>query len=434
MDTGAFRVLTTELEHQRVLIVGGEQLLRRGLARSLDKLGFEPTTVAARNLNEQNPAEFTLILALIDLENLDGYSVLENLTLKAGTTPVIAVGDRASRGKVVEKLLGRPLAYLSMPVHETQLKEAVLRVLAPAPKLEDAPTQRWDQPWQRPDLRLTEVIDSLRHGETDLPTIGPIAMELHQLLHRPTAGVEETVGVVQQDPAVAAGVLRLANSSRYRAIVPITTLRNACLRLGNKTVVALAQEAVLRDLFALGSGPVQEIAHAMWQSVIVTSQGARQIAIEKGIPNPDEVQVAAMFHNLGELVLMRATAGLYRDPKRWENPIFLASLGREIAESHGEVGALLLRSWGMDESFIRITEHHHNPSDVDLTERERTLCNVVLAAWAGAEQAGFGWRIGGRRTRAHRALYALHLTEPELLRIFDDAESWVTGSLPVNHS
>jgi HD-like signal output (HDOD) protein len=258
-------------------------------------------------------------------------------------------------------------------------------------------------------------------------------MELHQLLHRPTAGVEETVGVVQQDPAVAAGVLRLANSSRYRAIVPITTLRNACLRLGNKTIVALAQEAVLRDLFALGSGPVQQIAHAMWQSVIVTSHGARQIAIEKGIPGPDELQVAAMFHNLGELVLMRATAGLYRDPKRWENPIFLAALGREIAECHGEVGALLLRSWGMDESFIRITEHHHAPDDVDMTERERTLCNVVLAAWAGAEQAGFGWRLGGRRTRAHRALYALNLTEPELLRIFDDAESWVTGSLPVTH-
>jgi HD-like signal output (HDOD) protein len=397
----------------------------------MNKLGFKSTTMAARNFGERDAGDFVLVLALIDLANLDGYSILEGLTRKAGKTPVIVVGERSSRGKIVEKLLGRPLAYLSTPIQGTQLKDAVQQVLAPAPKLEDAPTERWDQPWQRPDLRLTEVIDGLRTGEVDLPTIGPIAMELHQLLQRPTAGVEETVGVVEQDPAVAAGVLRLANSSRYRAIVPIMTLRNACLRLGNKTVVALAQEAVLRDLFALGAGPVQQIAHAMWQSVVVTSQGARQIAIEKGIANPDEIQVAAMFHNLGELVLMRATAGLYRDPNRWENPIFLASLGREIALYHGEVGALLLRGWGMDESFIRVTEHHHSPGDVDLTERERTLCHVVLAAWAGAEQAGFGWRMGGRRTRAHRALYSLHLTEVELLRIFEGAESWVAGSLPL---
>jgi hypothetical protein len=88
----------------------------------------------------------------------------------------------------------------------------------------------------------------------------------------------------------------------------------------------------------------------------------------------------------------------------------------------------------MDKHFIRITEHHHHPDEVDMTERERTLCRVVLAAWAGAEQSGFGWRLGGRRTRAHRALQALHLTEPELLRIFESAESWVAGGLPVTHS
>jgi len=400
----------------------------------MKKLGFEATAVTVRHLQEQSAGDASLILALIDLDGLDGYNILEVLTRKAVRTPVVAVGSRSGRGKIVEKLLGRPLAYLSKPIHEDDLKDAVDRVLAPVPVLEDAPTERWQDPWQRPDIRLGEVIDALRDGDIDLPTIGPIAMELQSLLHRPTAGVEETVSVVQQDPTVAAGVLRLANSSRYRAIVPITTLRNACLRLGNKTVVALAQEALLRDLFSLGSGPVQQLAHAMWTSVIVTSQGARQIAIEKGIPNPDEVQVAAMFHNLGELVLLRATAGLYRDPVKWENPIFLASVGREIARHHGEVGGLLLRSWNLDEHLVKIAEHHHVPEVGELDERTMLLCNIVLAAWAGAEQAGFGWRIGGRRTRARRALHSLHLTEPELLRIFEGAKSWVAGSLPVTGS
>ena len=431
MDSGVFRVLDTEDERQVAFVVGGDQLRRRGLARSVERLGFTVTSHAGSRLLADDVQNATLLVALIDLESLDGYSILETITRRTEGIPIIAVGDLASRGKIVEKLLGRPLAYLATPLRETELKQAITQVLAPAPKLEDAPTERWEQPWQRPDIGLEEVLVSLREGDIALPTIGPIAMELHALLRRPTAGVEETVAVVEQDPTVSAGVLRLANSSRYRAIVPITTLRNACLRLGNRTVVALAQEAILRDLFALGSGPVQQIAHSMWRSVIVTSQGARQIAIEKGIDNPDEVQVAAMLHNLGELVLLRATAGLFRDPAKWENPIFLAAVGRKIARHHTEVGGLLLRRWGLDSHFIDIAEHHHLPEVVQLDERTATLSHLVLAAWAGSEQSGFGWRIGGRRTRARKALHALHLTEPELLRIFEGAEAWVASSLPI---
>lgn len=425
MDTGAFRVVSTEEVRRRVLVVGGSKLVRKGIAKAMTGLGFESSTALAGEFESTDLPNYDLILAFIDLDSLDGYAILDELTRPGPILPLIAVGTREARGRILGKLLGRPLAYIALPLHGADLQEAIDRVLAPVPSIDDANTERWEEPWQRPDIRIGEVLDSLREGDVELPAIGPVAAQLQSLLRRPTAGVEETVAVVQQDPAIAAGVLRLANSTRYRAIVPITTLRNACLRLGNKTVVALAQETVLKDLFAVGGGPVQRLAHSMWESVIVTSQGARLIAIEKGIPGPDEVQVAAMLHNLGELVLLRATAGLYRDPTKWENSIFLASLGREVSKHHEEVGGLLLRNWGLEEPFIKVAEHHHNPDAPELSERERTLCRVVLAAWAGAEQSGFGWRLGGRRTRSRGALRALHLTSSDLKRIFEPASTWL---------
>ncbi|MEE2829894.1 MAG: HDOD domain-containing protein [Myxococcota bacterium] len=432
MKVGSLRVETTQSDRRgRALIAGGEQMLRRGLTKTVGDLGFETTASPAASLLDHSVEDFDLVIALVTLDSLDGYSLLDSLTRSDTPTPVVAVGPREIRGKVVEKLLGRPLAYLTLPLRDLKLRDAIERVLTPVPQIEDAPTQPFQQSWERPDIRIAEIIEVLHSGEIQLPTIAPIAMDLQALLRRPTAGVESIVGVVEQDPAVASDVLRLANSSRYRAIVPITTLRNACLRLGNKTVVALAQEALLRDLFALGAGPVQQLARAMWENVIVTSQGARRIAIAKGMEDADEIQVAAMFHNLGELVLLRATAGLYRDARNWENPIFLAGIGREIARNHEAVGAMLLESWGLDDRYVRIARHHHQPEEGGLSVPERIAADTVMAAWAGACHAGYGWRLGSRRVHARDAMNRLRLSESAVAQIFEEADNWLDGSLPV---
>ena len=430
MKVGSLQAETTESDRRRrALVAGGEHILRRGLAKTVGDLGFETTSSAAGSLNDHKVEDFDLVIALVSLDSLDGYSLLDSLTRSGSPTPVVAVGPREIRGKVVEKLLGRPLAYLTLPVRELKLRDAIERVLTSVPPVEDAPTEPFQQSWERPDIRIAEIIDVLRSGEIKLPAIGPIAMDLQALLRKPTCGVENTVGVVEQDPAVSSDVLRLANSSRYRAIVPITTLRNACLRLGNKTVVALAQEALLRDLFALGAGPVQRLARAMWQNVVVTSQGARRIAIAKGMEDADEIQVAGMFHNLGELVLLRATAGLYRDARNWENPIFLAGVGREIARHHEDIGAMLLENWGMDDRYVRIARFHHCPDEGQLAPDERRAADTVMAAWAGACHAGYGWRLGSRRLHARDAMNRLRVSEATVAQIFEEAASWLDGAV-----
>ncbi len=269
---------------------------------------------------------------------------------------------------------------------------------------------------------LSKLSEQITDGTIQLPPLDPVAMELQQLFDSGSPGIGEVLAVVERDPAVAAAMLRLANSIRFQGGKATSTLKAACIRLGNRRVLTIAQEVMVKELFS-GQGEFGDVATAMWENVLVTSQGARLLAERLGDMDPDEVHLAALFHNMGELVLLRVLRNLTGDKAVTGDD--LALFADEVARRHEEVGALLLKTWGISPAFVRLAGRHHKAPLAPETAEIRRLRLVAHGSWQMALHAGFTYLPGQDAEGAPAAVEALGLDWEEIEELFERSKDWV---------
>ena len=409
-----------------VLVAHDDVGWRGAVAKLLAGKGLEVTEAAggADALATLRGQEFAAILLTVPMPTLAGRAILRELAGWPPQLPVVVAGSAQARAEVLEGLGDRTARYLAPPISGNDLSGAVLAVIAEAARAGG----RVGTGGRSRRIPVRELVAEVRAGRLQLPAIAPIAGDVQRLLGDPECGVDQVVGVVEQDPVISASILRIANSARFQAARQIRDLKTACLRLGNKRVLVLAQEALLRDLFALGTGPVAALADALWRHVLVKANAARAIAALAGSRRPDEDQVAAMLADLGELALLRLCADPARRLRGWDDPRFVAALGDEVAGANEEVGGILLESWSMPAELVRLARRHHAPPRGRPQEEEERVRKVVVAAWAGACRAGHGWYPGQERVDPKRPARALGLEVADVEAVYADAAGWLEGS------
>src|SRR5262249_48667489 len=86
------------------------------------------------------------------------------------------------------------------------------------------------------DEKLVERLKKCR----DLPSLPKVAMDIVDLCKRDDFDADRLCNLLQRDPAIAAKVLRMANSSMFALGRPVNTIRHAVAMLGANTVVTIA--------------------------------------------------------------------------------------------------------------------------------------------------------------------------------------------------
>ncbi len=406
----------------RILVAADDVGYRQLLARAIAKMGYEAATADAtpQAVASHRGGSLGAVIATVMMPSLQGAALLQELARWPCRTPVVAVGEPGTGDQVLGALAGRPAAFLPNPFPRSSLQD-VLRDLLRAPPQDSGPVAA------PPAFDVRAAALAIKTGNAQVPAIAPIASEIQRLLGDPECGVDGVVSVVGQDAAVTAGILKLANSSRYRPPSPIRNLRTACLRLGNTRVLALAQEAVLRDLFAVGSGPVQQIAADLWRHTRVKAGAARALAAAARVTRPDEVQVAAMMVDVGEVALLRVCAALQPRSAPWRDEGFLRAVAAGIGAEHEDVSGFLLLRWGLDRPLVALARHHHGRrrrAPGPAPRGSAPIRAVVEAAWAGACEAGFGWLPGHEDADPSSALATLRLSRDDLDAALAAAAAW----------
>ena len=291
------------------------------------------------------------------------------------------------------------------------------RAAAPAPEPPPPPQKQ-----EKRKSAIEKFQEDLENGNITLPNLGPMAAKIQELLTRPTCSMDEVVRLIETDPSAAAEVLRVSNTARYRGPRAITTLPDACLRLGNTRVLGIAQEVLVRNALAVGAGPLRDVGERMWRNTLVVAQGARELAGRvKGV-DVDTVYLAGLLHNVGELVLVR----LYSDLQTGSSAeIDMASLEPQIEALHQGVGGKVLRAWKMAPVMIRIASEHHKSraapwSRVDLKTRD-----LVMLAWHTAAELGYAWQATAPEGPSEKLLRGTGLTPETVLQVFEKAGEWI---------
>lgn len=216
-----------------------------------------------------------------------------------------------------------------------------------------------------------------------------------QTLQSPDSDRADIVRMVQTDPALAASVLRAANSVHLGFARQVSGIRQATVMLGQTLVSGLIAGRVADSVFA--KKPV-DYPEWLWPHSIVMGSACAVLARRTG-GSPDDAYTIGLLHDVG-----------------W---LFVASNHAELEDrdrSHARLGAELLSRWNFPERIVQAVGSHHQTVDASVTPMARLL----IAAHSFANELGANGPESAVSTI--EALHILHL-DVKASVIIDEIES-----------
>lgn len=193
--------------------------------------------------------------------------------------------------------------------------------------------------------------------------------------------------LIGSDVALAASVLKVANSSFYGLSTKVASVQQALTLLGLGTATQLVTGLLLRQAFAGAAGPAME---RYWKTSMATSLICALLCREAGRVDSGVACTYGLFRDCGKPVMQQKFL-IYADifdgsALLHEEPV-LEIEDERYGTNHARIGAQLARSWHLPEDLCFAIRHHH-----DLLRCVESLTDAhadalaLIAAGLAAEQ------------------------------------------------
>tara|TARA_R110001599_G_scaffold192674_1_gene388227 strand:+ start:2292 stop:4439 length:2148 start_codon:yes stop_codon:yes gene_type:complete len=216
-----------------------------------------------------------------------------------------------------------------------------------------------------------------------LPSLPNVLVEMLRACETNQASFQELSQIISRDSVIAGRVISLANSSFYNTGTKVTTLERALFLLGTDTLKTIVITASIQQFFSSFKSARSDFLLAFWQRSLSCALLAKSLAILTSYPNPDEVYLTGLLHNIGELVLDSNRPGFYSDST--DTPLAfltdtdqLAIENEHFSFTHAQVGACLAKEWGLSQFTCDAIEFHH--ADKSLIEDAHHLVKLIYLA------------------------------------------------------
>ena len=157
---------------------------------------------------------------------------------------------------------------------------------------------------------IRSLAEELSGGHVDLPSFPEIALQVRRILSDPNTRVEQIVRVVGSEPALAARLLRIANSAAInRSGKNVTDLRTAIARIGHNMVRSASISFSMNQIRKANKlASLAPHLNDLWERSTYVAAYAYVLARTCTRVNPDEAMLTGMMHGIGKLyILTRAT-------------------------------------------------------------------------------------------------------------------------------
>lgn len=233
--------------------------------------------------------------------------------------------------------------------------------------------------------------------EIDLPVLDRIALRVYREARSGELDAGEICDLIEEDPALVADVLRMANSSYFAGLAEVHNLRHAVVRLGTGQLASLALSASCRRLYGASSPAFEHRLRDLWSHSTRVALGARWLAPRSGHgPLADNAFVAGLLHDVGRLLLLRAIEDL---GERDQVVPSSADVDAVLEELYCSQGAWLLERWKLPEPLPTLVREF---ADEPVDEDNALLCIVRLVDHACALDADDELDRAQRIHRLHR--------------------------------
>jgi len=252
---------------------------------------------------------------------------------------------------------------------------------------------------------------------TSFPTPPAVAMQVITLAQDPEIDLARVADTVSADPAIAAKVMRIANSAMYARRRQSTNLRQALIVLGLNATLTLALSFTLVSALRRDSSKGFDFT-AYWKRAILSATWGKLLASEFGRRDAEEVFLASLLQDIGMLAVDKIAPDTYAGIAAFQLEHARVAQHEQtcIETDHRSVGAWLLKSWNMPASLVRGVQHSHDPSagGVEPDQREFVRCVALSGEIADVwltDQSETGIRRAGVQAHRHLGILPNRLAE-----------------------
>jgi HD-like signal output (HDOD) protein len=241
----------------------------------------------------------------------------------------------------------------------------------------------------------------LSAGKIDLPSFPDIAVRVRRALADDNAKIEQIVRVVGSEAALAAKLLKMANSAALnRTGKQLTDLRTAINRMGYNMVRSAAISFAMAQIRSANQlKGLESYLEDLWRQSTHVAAISYMLARKCTKLNPDEAMLTGLLHGIGKLyILTRAE----KHPELFKNPVALNEI---IRDWHAEIGKAIMENWEFSEAMAQAVAEQNvtdrlEDAPPDLRD---VICIAILmsalekdpvALEALIQKVSAAWRLG----------------------------------------
>jgi len=210
------------------------------------------------------------------------------------------------------------------------------------------------------DLK-SKIIQSIK----DLPPMPQVVIRIQQLISNLNSDTKQLAGIIESDQAIAAKVLKMANSAFYGMSGKISSIHQASLLLGYQSLGEIVTMAGAADLLAGKMPGYGYDSQDLWKHSLSVAFSSKIIAEMKNKDLIFEAHTAGLIHDVGKIILDRhilAKKDPIADYMAQEEKTFLDAEHYFFGFDHADIASEICRSWKIPEKITLAIRCHHQPS------------------------------------------------------------------------
>lgn len=207
---------------------------------------------------------------------------------------------------------------------------------------------------------LVGMIDHyVASNKVKLPVFNATALRIQKEVAKDEPDSRLIEKLIVSDQSLTGEVLSVSNSSFYKGLTQVATVRDAIIRMGNIEVSNIVSLVALQQNFQSKNPILHRIMGKLWRHSVGCAIGANWLARETGFQDlAHETFIAGLLHDVGKLYVLKVVDEMKasREIQDLPSDTVIDELMRQL---HTEQGYTLMLQWNLPESYCRVARDHH---------------------------------------------------------------------------
>jgi HD-like signal output (HDOD) protein len=202
---------------------------------------------------------------------------------------------------------------------------------------------------------LDQILKELASQELELPVLPDVAHKIRIQIDDPNLSAGQIVLTISSDPAIAAHIIKIANSATFSGKPKVENVKDAIARIGYRMLRNVVMALTMGKLFESASPTLNNKLKLAWAHSQEVAAISHVLALRKKHLKPDQAMLAGLIHNIGVLPIC-----LYLIKNKTQlSPLQLDEL---IQRGHTKIGTVLLQHWNFTQDLVDTVANHEDLS------------------------------------------------------------------------